>query len=375
MIMAHIQKRRRGARTVYQARYRDPAGREHARNFTRRSDAERLLATVEADKVRGQWTDPRLARMTVSEWITEVEATRRGRRPTTEVRDESLIRNLILPAFADRQLGSVRPIDIDHWISDLVARGYAPATVHKAYQLLGRVFDKAVSGDLIPRTPLRDIDLPKADRHQMRFLTADEIRNLADAIHPTYRALVLTAGFTGLRFGELAALRRDHANLLRRTLRVEQTLTEVRGALSFGPPKTEAARRTVTLPDFLVEELAVHIARHPGQDGLVFPSPTGGPIRRTNFTRRDWLLAVRASVGEPCRFHDLRHSHVALLIKAGQHPKVIASRLGHTSVRTVLDVYGHLFEGLDEAAAVALNRIWEGATDSTRTGRAALAGR
>ncbi|MBM3695266.1 MAG: site-specific integrase [Actinobacteria bacterium] len=369
--MGHIQRRQSGRRSVYQARYRDPSGREHARNFTRRSDADRHLATVEADKVRGQWTDPRLARITLGDWITEVDASRRHRRPTTEVRDESLIRNLILPTFADCQLGAVRPIDIDTWIGDLVGRGYSPATIHKAYQLLGRAFSKAVSGDLIPRTPLRDIDLPRADRPTMRFLAAEEIRTLADAIAPAYRALVLTAGFTGLRFGELAALRKDNLNLLRRTLRVEQTLTEVRGALAFGPPKTEAARRSVTIPEFLVRELAAHIAQHPGQDDLVFPSAEGGPIRRTNFTRRDWLPAVRATVGEPCRFHDLRHSHVALLIKGGQHPKVIASRLGHISVRTVLDVYGHLFEGLDEAAATALNGIWEGTADSTRTSQAA----
>jgi len=90
--------------------------------------------------------------------------------------------------------------------------------------------------------------------------------------------------------------------------------------------------------------------------------------RRGQATPAQDVVTVRASVGEPCRFHDLRHSHVALLIKAGQHPKVIAARLGHKSVRTVLDVYGHLFEGLDEAAADALDTAWtERAADSTRT--------
>ena len=87
----------------------------------------------------------------------------------------------------------------------------------------------------------------------------------------------------------------------------------------------------------------------------MFQAPDGGPLRRTTFRERFWLPAVRASVGEPCRFHDLRHTHVALLIAQGEHPKVIQQRLGHASIRTTLDTYGHLFEGLDEAAAERLD--------------------
>ena len=89
----------------------------------------------------------------------------------------------------------------------------------------------------------------------------------------------------------------------------------------------------------------------------MFTSTDGQPLRRTNFRRRIWLPAVAASVGEPCRFHDLRHSHVAMLIAHGEHPKTIAARLGHASVRTVLDVYGHLYQGLDQAAADRLDGI------------------
>ncbi len=84
----------------------------------------------------------------------------------------------------------------------------------------------------------------------------------------------------------------------------------------------------------------------------------GGPIRRTNFRRRIWKPAVEASVGEPCTFHDLRHSHAAILIAQGEYPKVIQERLGHASIKTTLDTYGHLFDGLDEAAAERLDAAW-----------------
>lgn len=102
----------------------------------------------------------------------------------------------------------------------------------------------------------------------------------------------------------------------------------------------------------------------------MFTSPTGAALRRGAFRQRVWIPAVRASVGEPFRFHDLRHSHAAMLIAQGTHPKILAARLGHKSVRTVLDVYGHLYEGLDELAAEGLDAAFrEAAAGSTRDER------
>lgn len=200
--------------------------------------------------------------------------------------------------------------------------------------------------------------------------TAKQIGTLADAIDPRYGALVLTAAYTGLRIGELAALRTSRLDLLRRSLRVEEAVNEVRGHLVFGPPKTRASRRTLTLPAFLVEVLAAHLAAYPpGPEGLVFTSPEGQALRRNAFRRRYFIPALRkAGIGEwiedakgrprlqpGARIHDLRHSHAALLIAQRVHPKVLQERLGHASIRTTLDTYGHLFEGLDEAAADALD--------------------
>jgi integrase len=169
---------------------------------------------------------------------------------------------------------------------------------------------------------------------------------------------VLSAAYTGLRFGELAALHIERFDALRKTLRVEESLSEVRGEFVFKSPKSSASRRSVSVPSFVVDELAQHLAQHADGSGLLFSAPSGGPIRRTNFRRRVWLPAVRASVGEPCTFHDLRHTHAALLIAQGEHPKVIQERLGHASIKTTLDTYGHLFDGLDEAAAERLDASW-----------------
>ena len=371
--MAHIQRKCSGCRrsipegsrscpkcggrgASWVARYRGPDGRERSKTFDRKTDAERFLTATESAKLRGEWVDPQQSRTRFRDWATKVEAGRVGRRASTIARDESVMRSLVLPTFGTLPLGAIEPDTVRAWIAEKTAAGYAPATVHKAYQLLAGTLEQAVVDGFIPRSPCRGLGLPRLEQEPMRFLSAAEIGSLADAIGPRYRALVLAAGYTGLRFGELAALRVARLDLLRRSVRVEETLNEVRGRLLLGQPKTKASRRTVSLPAPLVDVLAEHLAANPASDeGLVFTSPEGAPLRRNTFRRRVWVPAVRASVGEPCRFHDLRHSHAALLIDKNVHPKVLQERLGHVSIRTTLDVYGHLFKGLDEAAAEDLD--------------------
>ncbi len=203
----------------------------------------------------------------------------------------------------------------------------------------------------------------------MRFLSTGEVAEVADAIDSPYRALVLTAAYTGCRFGELAGLRAHRLDLARRSMIVAESLSDVNGHLGLTQPKTAAARRQVALPKLLADELAQHMKQYPpGSEGYVFSAPEGGPLRRRNFRRRVWLPTVEASVGQPLRFHDLRHTHAAILIAQGEHPKVIQLRLGHSSIQVTLDTYGHLFEGIDEAAAERLDAIFPRTlADSSRT--------
>ena len=337
--MAHVRKTAAG---TWQARYRAPDGSERARNFTRKVDAEALLATMEADKLRGEWTDPRRSRITFGEWSDRVQASRVNLAASTRDNDQSVIRSLILPTFQNTRLSAIEPAHIRAWIGDLVAAGYSPSTVRRAYTLLQLALNLAVEDGRLARSPCRRIALPKIEQSEKRFLSIEEVEHLAETIRPRYRAFVLAGAYTGLRPGELSALRTDRLDLQRRQLRVEE------------PLKTPAARRTVSFPPFLAEELTTHLNTYPGDDRLVFTAPEGGPLRLGLFRRRFWYPAVRASVGEPMRPHDLRHTHVALLIAAGEDPYVISQRLGHASIRTTYDVYGHLFEGRDRQAADAL---------------------
>jgi len=364
--MAHIRKKGVGR---WQVRYRDPSGEERARTFRRRVDAERYLVTIEADKLRGTWTDPRLEKTTVNEWVPQWQASRVHLRPSTRISAESLLRNHVLPYFGSRRLGSVTQVEVQAFVVHLEEKGLSASTIRQAYLLIAGVFSSALDSGLIPRTPCRGIKLPQKSQTEMRFLSTDEVAEVADAIDSPYRALVLTAAYTGCRFGELAGLRTHRLDLAGRSLTIAESLSDLNGHLSLTQPKTAAARRQVALPQLLTDELLGHTEQHPpGPDGFVFTAPEGGPMRRRNFRRRAWLPAVEASVGQPLRFHDLRHTHAAILIAQGEHPKVIQLRLGHSSIQVTLDTYGHLFEGLDEAAAERLDAIFlRTLADSSRT--------
>jgi len=342
----------------YRARYLGPDQRWRSRTFDRRIDAQRWLTNELAKVDRGDWVDPRAGRTPFVEVAERWMAGRVALRESTRARDHSYMNSLVLPRFGSRAVGSIRPSDLEAWVADLMAAGKAPATIQKAWQIAAGVLRLAVRDRLIPITPARDVTLPRIEHTEPTALTADEAMRLAEAIDPRYRALALVGAFGGLRIGELAGLQLGDFDPLRNLIRVRRGVADVRGRIVVGPPKTAKSIRTVTLPRTITEELVEHVAASGLSDPRewLFPAPEGGPIHRTAWVRRFWKPALAtAELPTDLGTHVLRRSQVALLIAQGEHPKVIADRLGHTSVRTVLDVYGHLYEGADEAAAARLD--------------------
>lgn len=260
-------------------------------------------------------------------------------------------------------LSKISQLEVRKWVASLAGDGYAPATVKKAYQILGKILRAAVDAGLILDSPCRGIELPEIEAEEMRFLTPEDVTRLANSIDPRYRALVLVSAYGGLRWGELAGLRRDRFNPNTGEIEIVETIVELNGRLlPPGPPKTKAGRRTVKLPRSVADELSAHIALYKvDEDGLIFQSPGGGPLRKT-FRQRFWLPAVRASGVEPLRVHDLRHTAIAFWIAVGADPKRIAARAGHTSVSVVLDRYGHLFPEGEEKLAERLDVVYKAAS-------------
>jgi integrase len=336
----------------WQARWRPPGARAlRGQTFTRRRDAQAFLASVEGSKATGTYRDPAAGRIPLGPYLERFPQTA-DVRPATRALYEVQARRYVLPVFAESSIGEITPGDVREWLSGLQA---GARTVQVAHQVLSRVLRQAVADGLIVTNPCMVARPPSVERPDPRLLSTDDVERLGHAIDERYRAMVLLAGWGGLRFGECAGLRTDHLRLLERKIDVREAATEVRGQVSIGPLKTRESRRTITVPAFLADALAEHLA-HAGPPDLVFPAPGGGPLRRTNFRRRYWEPACEAVGLDPApRFHDLRHHAAAVAIAAGAHPKAIQARLGHASITTTLNVYGGLFPSLDEELADRLD--------------------
>lgn len=362
--MPHVERRvhttKDGKDTIHwRARYRDPQGRERVKTFARRVDAERFLTGIEHAKLRGEWTEPRLGKIRFADYAEDWLTTKADVGPQTLTNVQGRLRKHIVPCFGPTAMSSIRPADVRNFVARLVAAGLAPSTVKGIYLTASQVFAQAVTDGVISRSPCIGIRLPEdRRREETHFLNPDEVGALAEAITPRFGALVYAAAYTGMRAGELAALRVSSLNLLAGTVEVTESMMEVGGRLVAGPTKT-GRPRTLTLPRFLAEMLGEHMGHYPSADGYVFTMAEGGPIRQRNFYRRHFKPAVVAA-GLPAglHFHSLRHTCAAFLIADGRHMEEVKDHLGHSSIRVTSDRYGHLFPKARLAVAESLDETF-----------------
>jgi integrase len=364
--VASIKKRPNGR---WRARYRGPDGRERAKDFGRRVDAEQFLHSTEADKVRGAWVDPALGRSTFGSYArTWQEA--QVHRPATVALVESHLRKHVRPFFEDRAIASIRPSEIQAWIKGR-AEVLAPSTVEVVYRFVAAIFRAAVADRIISVSPCQGAKLPKRERRQVTPLETEQVHALTEAVGERHRPLVIVAAGTGLRQGEIFGLTIPHVDFLRRELRVDQQLVTVAGRPPFlAPPKTEASRRTVPLPDVVIAALAAHLQAFPAGDlGLVFTNQAGEPLRRSRFGDTVWRPAVRGAGLPPgTGLHDLRHYYASLLIRHGESVKVVQARLGHASAAETLDTYSHLWPDSEDRTRRPIDSVLGAPADFSRTG-------
>lgn len=354
-----VEKRLSDGSRAYLVRFRTSDGKQRSKQFRRRREADAYANVVEVDRQNGALIDPRLGRVTVAEWWDRWWPTVTTLRPSTRARDEQYFRTHALPVFGSTPIGKLDRTALRAWVADMGrfdGGNLAPATIHRVVQLMNKCINAAFEDRLIPHNPVAKLPLPRIERREMRFLDTDEVWRLADSIDRRYRGFVLLGAFGGLRLGEMLGLRWSRVDLLRRRVHVAETLVNIGGTISFGPPKTRAAIRSVALPSFVCEELSLLASQPLEPDELVFRSPDGHPVRATLFHRRFWAPAVRDAGLEPLRIHDLRHTAVSLWIAEGANPKHVAVMAGHTSVSVVLDRYGHLYPQGDEELVRRLER-------------------
>lgn len=374
--MASIKQRENG---VWRARYRDETGKDHARHFRRRVDAQAWLDEQTAQLVRGEWVDPSAGKVRFATVADEWLATIVDRKPSTVATYESILNKNLRPAFGDRAVSSITTTSVRQFTASMFAEGAGFQTVKNNLNVLRAVLEAARESRYITSNPALGVKLPRTRARHARdertasrvYLDAGQVLELAAVTPEPYDLLVTFAAFTGLRAGEVAGVEVRDVDLGARRLTVRRSVAEVHGALEVGPPKSGQSR-TVPLPVFLVDRLRAYILATGYRDGdRLFRSPDGGPLRHSNFYRRVFRPAVTAAgLSDGLRFHDLRHTCASLLIAEGAHPKAVCEVLGHASIEITMDVYGHLYESAEDALADSLDRVHaEALADFSRTER------
>lgn len=354
--MASVRKAPAGG---YLVRWRDPAGQQRKRLFTRKGDADRHAAQVETDKDRGTYIDPRAGRMTVGtyveqRWLPALVHVR----PTTRELYVQHLRVHLLPALGSRPLASVTRTDCRTFVAAL-AQKLAPSTVGTVVAVLRSVLTAAADDGLIQANPCQRVPLPRVEQRVVEPLPPAAVLALAGAMTPRYAVTVWLAAGAGLREGEALGLTAARVDFLRRRVHVEEQLQGPNGGEpALCPLKTRASRRVVPVDDVVLEAVSTHMQGWaPGPGGLLVTNRIGRPVRRSSFGEC-WRSAV-AAAGLPTgtRFHDLRHFYASSLIGANLHPKSVQVRLGHAGIAETMDTYGHLFPDAEDSGRGAMDAL------------------
>lgn len=345
----------------WQARYRDPSTgllRSAEQTYPSKRDAEIALTHLEADILRGQWSDPDAENVPFGEyadaWLRDRKLAVRSRE-----RHEVVLRLHIKPTLGGTPLARITTARVRSWRAELLAAGVGEPTVVKAYQILRAIMSTAVDDELVRRNPCRIRGADSYEVPERPVLSVPQVLALADAIVPRYRVLVLLAAFGTLRFGELAAMRRRDLDLSARLISVQRSQAETQdGQLVDKAPKSAAGTRTVGIPEEIVPDIRSHLDRYSdvGHDGHVFLGVQGGRLRRSNF-RAIWIKALKsADLPSSVHFHDLRHTGNTLASNTGASTRELMTRMGHSTSRAAL-IYQHVAGDRDRAIADGLGTM------------------
>jgi integrase len=399
-------------------RQRSFSERDYGSSTAAREAAELWLARVKQKRAQGQTAefDPKavakrrvtLREFALDKWLPFAQARVKVR---TYESYEGQLRVHVLPALGDYQLGSLTPEVLDEFFSDWTAAGAmfqerlalarqlegerwqrefeaawsaeralaaqdgrcpraldvpkrsvrlgtSVGTLHNALTALRAMLGCAVRWGYIPTNPAAGLSLPQGEGREMQPLTREQVDALLAELTGAARVAVLTAVSTGVRRGELFALRWSDFDRERRRLRIGRSLNR---HLQFQEPKTRRSVRHIACRQTLVEALVAHRleVRYSGDDDLIFPNAHGGPMDAANFVRREFRPALRRAAVPLVRFHDLRHTFASLLIAQGLAPKLISEQLGHASIAITMDRYGHLFDQSYADASEAIEQAFE----------------
>lgn len=290
----------------------------------------------------------------------------------------------ILPIFGDMKLKDIKKVDVVFFVGDLQKNKrrldeqegeLAPSTVHNIYKAFASIMNVAVQWNLIEESPCKNVKLPKLKYEEGKAYSAQQVKLLFERLHnrenAEKRLLVELAVVSAARQGELVAIEEKHLNIENNTLLIEQALVNLTGEGIIVKETKGKRKRVVTIPSNIMNDLVTLAAvkkyqleeageeREWNEHIFLFSNEFGKPYRPDSISQW-WDRFMKRNPDLPkIRFHDLRHTSATLLIHAGEHPKVIQSRLGHSNITTTMNTYGHLLQETDQRASSHFDKLFD----------------
>jgi integrase len=352
----------------YQVRYlvRDPTSAsgwvETSATFPTLREAKAFKAERDNEAALGaRRFDPRLGRIPLSRIWEQYSALKK---PAVSAKTWSGYTQhwhlRIAPQFGHIPVDEISRASVQQFVDTLTVGPWAKVST---LRLLRSILDVAREDGRIHHNPAHGVSagrIPERERH--RYLTAAEVAALADACKD-HGDIVLILAYTGLRWSELVGLRVGDIDLIARRLHVRRAAPEVEGRIIVGPPKTRAAKRTVPLPQIVIDVLTPRIAGRPPDQPAV-ASPNGAMLRSNNWRRHaHWTEALRATKLAPLTIHDLRHTYASLARKSGADLRYVQKTMGHSTPTVTANIYSDLYADELDQVATNLDRLQTG--DST----------
>jgi integrase len=337
----------------WRARYVDDESRERAKGFARKGDAQKWLDSEVTTKfATGTYIEPSAGRVSVADVYQSWFPAQSHISLKTAASRRSAWNSRVEQQWGDTLVADIRPAAVRAWVASMVVEGAGTPIIENAFGVLRQVLGAAVEDSRISRNPCDGVRLPKRKHSDRGYLNLEQVAALASAVE-RQGEVVRFLSFTGLRWGEMAALRVQDFDILRRRVNVSRSVTES-GGLVWSTPKTWE-RRSVPFPALLADELAALMVGKE-RDDLVFTDQRGGVLRNSNWRARVFRPAVIECQATDATFptitpHDLRHTAASLAVSVRANVKAVQRMLGHAKASMTLDTYADLFDDdLDDVA-------------------------
>ncbi|WP_424475039.1 tyrosine-type recombinase/integrase [Oceanobacillus kimchii] len=337
------------------------------RGFKTKKDAQKALIEAEHTLLKdGMFYEPSnmLYEDFITQWLNDKKTTLKNSTLNTY---KWLITNYIIPNLGNIELSKLSPIIVQQFYNSLInERIISRQNVQKIHSIINNSLDKALKWNLVNKNVAKLVDRPKAFKRELIVWNEEEVKIFLEvAIKSRYYIAYLLALSTGMRQGEILALKWANLELKNKSLSVTHTLSHDGKEILPGA-KTRSSLRSIYLPDKTINALEEHRANINSEkqyadilykdNDLIVCTNIGTPCNPRNLLRSFYSLIEKSKVPK-IRFHDLRHTHATLLLKQGVNPKIVAERLGHSNIHITLDLYSHVIPSMQQESANKLNNI------------------